>query len=237
MIALVCFATMLSCGAGHCPSDPVPPPPTTTFDSWFASDTQSWVAGFAEYPVGQETFYELDSGLRPLPPVLDTSHSGFMLTGANHSDDLFMFLKRQVSGLKPNTDYTVVFNVEFGSNVGKGCAGIGGSPGEEVWIKAGATVVEPLVNTDSFGSYYLLSINKGNQSIGGKDAVVIGDFANDTTCMTTKDYRLKLLNQVGHLDLRTDATGTAWLLVGTDSGFEGTTTIYFTRIRATFQEK
>jgi hypothetical protein len=34
------------------------------------------------------------------------------------------------------------------------------------------------------------------------------------------------------IETTADGEGTLWLFAGTDSGFEGTTSIYFTRIRA-----
>lgn len=54
----------------------------------------------------------------------------------------------------------------------------GGSPGESVFIKVGATETESQRIENDMG-YYRITIDKGNQSQGGEDMLVIGDFSND----------------------------------------------------------
>ena len=45
------------------------------------------------------------------------------------------------------------------------------------------------------------------------------------------EYRIKTLNNVERpFEVTTDEGGRLWLIVGTDSGFEGLTTLYYTRI-------
>ncbi len=73
---------------------------------------------------------------RPLPAPLQPSPALF-LGGDNRSDDLFMFYKAHVGGLLPGASYFVRFEVEVATNVPMGCVGIGGAPGESVWVKAG----------------------------------------------------------------------------------------------------
>lgn len=193
----------------------------------FAAGANGWQAGFADYPVGSEAFYELSAGVETLPPPLETL-KGFRLTGNNHSDDLFMFIKKRFTGLAPNSRYSLRFQVTFATNVPRGCAGIGGSPGESVTVKAGATATEPAAQDDGNG-FYVMNIDKGNQSAGGGNAVVLGDFANSEDCESADfDYELKTLdNSHAPFIVSTDAEGALWVFFGTDSGFEGTTTIYF----------
>lgn len=94
-------------------------PDTFTFD--FGQGAQGWTTGFSDYPVGQEQFFQLDSGLRTLPPPLDQNSTGILLSGINHSDDLFMFLTVRLTGLKPDQDYSFKFLVEFATNAPGGC--------------------------------------------------------------------------------------------------------------------
>lgn len=49
-----------------------------------------------------------------------------------------------VLNTQPNTTYTFDFTVEFASDAADGLVGIGGPPGEAVYIKAGASPVEPM---------------------------------------------------------------------------------------------
>ena len=77
---------------------------------------------------------------------------------------------------------------------------------------------------------YCLTIDKGNQSQGGQDAVVIGTVGN---LSGTETWELKVLrSEPGSLTITPDRGGALWLLVGTDSGFEGRTSLYYTRITA-----
>jgi hypothetical protein len=218
-----------------CTSDTVETPrPGLDFD--FSDGAQGWAAEFADYPPGDAAFYELASGYRRLPAPLNT-RSGLFISGNNHSDDLFMYLKRQVTGFEANTNYQVSFIVEFATDVPTGCGGVGGSPGESVFVKAGASTVEPTSHLDQLG-WLRMNIDKGNQSQGGVNALVIGNVANSTLCeQNIRRYEIKQLRSPRALLVTTDGAGSAWLFVGTDSGFEAVTSLYYTRITAEFSKE
>ena len=198
----------------------------------FMSDADGWVGDFADHPEGKEVAYQLRFAYTKLPRPLDPTKGALMLSGNNHSDDLFMFVKREVTGLSPNTRYAITFIVEFASNVADGMTGIGGSPGEGVIVKAGATFFEPMKILDPSEKYYRMNIDKGSQFHGGRNMIVIGDFSNDTN---KNVYALKTVTNSVPFQARTDDNGRLWLIVGTDSGFEGITTIYYNRIEAIIQ--
>ena len=202
-----------------------------TFDFIFERDAEGWTAGFADLPVDYDPqLFELDSAHRALPDGLHQS-SGMFMQGHNRSDDLFMYLKRQVDGLQPNTAYDVSVTVALATNVQAGLVGIGGAPGESVFVKAGASTVEPAAS-EGDNRHLRMNIDKGNQSQGGADMVVIGDVAHSE--VTGSEHRLKTLDNAGQpLSVETDAAGRVWLIVGTDSGFEGRTAIYYARIAYT----
>ena len=142
----------------------------------FDSDAEGWVVGFADLPAdAPQDLYELDGGHRPLPEGLDGS--GIYVQGHNRSDDLFMFLKRQVGGLRPNTEYAVSVSIDLATSIPPGLVGIGGSPGESVYVKAGASPLEPVASEDDSG-HLRLNIDKGNQSRGGEAMVVLGDITH-----------------------------------------------------------
>ena len=196
----------------------------------FRSDAEGWMVGFADLPVDyNQSIYELDHGHRPLPNGLEGS--GIYVQGHNRSDDLFMFLKRRVDGLRPNTTYAVSVSIDLATNVSAGLIGIGGSPGESVFVKAGASTVEPVIEED--GNRYLrMNIDKGNQSRGGESMVVLGNVAHRE--VANREYRVKTLDSTDlHLSVTTDGEGGAWLIVGADSGFEGLTQLYYARISYT----
>lgn len=214
--------------------------PTTTSErvvlnpNFQAGSADGWVVGFADYPVADSTIYELQSGVRPLPLPLDITRRAIFVAGSNRSDDLFMFLKRRVDGLAPGAEYEVRYEIELASEAGSNCAGIGGAPGESVYLKAGATTAEPqVVIRDGFAE---LSVDKGQQAAGGPTVPVVGDVANGGTQCVDGPFRLKSVDSAGKpIRVKADASGHLWLLVGTDSGYEGTTRLYYKTIRVTLE--
>ena len=201
----------------------------------FSLSQHNWVADFTDYPSGTDdsAFYELRFAYTDRPENLGERKKSMMLSGCNHSDDLFMFMKRKITNLTPNTDYAIVFDVELASNAPKGAVGIGGAPGEGVYLKAGASSTEPRKVIE--GDQYSLSIDKGNQSAPGENTVILGDIAVD---YETKDYTLITRNNASISNspfiAKSNSKGELWLIVGTDSGFEGNTTLYYTRINIIF---
>ncbi len=228
-LVVVCSLYLFSCGGI------IQPEPGQLFQFDFANGAQGWSAGFSDYPAGQEAFFELASGIKPLPSPLDQTRTGFFISGNNHSDDLFMFLKVRITGLKPATAYNAGFHVEFATNESKECVGIGGAPGKSVWVKTGASAIEPQPVLQSNGQF-LMNIDKGNQSVGGKDATVVGTVENSSTDCQQPVYETKMLANAGPFTVRTDAAGRLWFLLGTDSGFEGTTSLYYRQFRAALTE-
>ncbi len=196
----------------------------------FENDAEGWTAGFADLPVDYEpSIYELDSEYRTLPDGL--AGSGIYIQGHNRSDDLFMYLKRQIRGLEPSAIYAVSASIDLATNVALAMVGIGGSPGESVFVKAGASTVEPMAETGS-NNHLRMNIDKGNQSTGGSAMKVIGNVANAD--VIGDEYRIKTLaSGPEFLSVEADDQGRAWLIVGTDSGFEGLTMIYYDRISFT----
>lgn len=197
----------------------------------FDEGPEGWRGAFADYPSGREQDFRLSFEHRALPAEAGTSGMGLYLEGDNRSDDLFMYLTREVSGLSPRTEYALTFELVLVSNAGTGCTGIGGAPGESVYLKVGAAPVEPSPSADS-GGVLRLNIDKGSQSKGGANAQVIGNIANGVReCADPPFTSINRSNTGSPFLISTDEQGVLWLLVGTDSGFEGTTTLYYDSIR------
>jgi hypothetical protein len=206
-----------------------------TFSFDFSSSTHGWIGGFSDYPQGQALFFELIFDFRPLLPNLNPNRSGLFISGNNHSDDLFMFVKRQVSGLAPNRSYLVDFEVEIGSEAGSDCFGAGGSPA--ITLKAGASAIGPVAVVDSTG-FLRMNIDKGDQSVGGQNAKVLGDIGVDVDCLSPVFKSKQLQSSTGDLlEVITDSSGAVWLIVGTDSSFEGITRLFYTNISAHFSPR
>jgi hypothetical protein len=206
----------------------------TSYSYDFAVSQNDWQADFSDFPAGVDdsTFYELKFAYTDRPASAGSGKS-VMLSGNNHSDDLFMFMKKKVTGLSPNTDYTVVFDVELASNAPKGYSGAGGAPGESVFLKAGASGMEPKKVIES--NQYTFNLDKGNQSTAGEMSTVLG---NITTAENSTNYSLITRTNASSNGApfigRSNSNGEIWLFVGTDSGFEGITTVYYTKVNIVF---
>jgi hypothetical protein len=209
----------------------------------FHDGMDGWVVEFADYPVGEEEMMELVAERRALPEPLTTSRTALLVSGSNRSDDLFMYLWRPIPGLRPHAEYRVLVEAEFATEAGSGCVGIGGAPGEAVYVKAGALSAAPQRIVQD--GWYRVDFDKSNQSGSGEDAVVIDDVANGTDRCVDTVYRKKMVDSTSDstqdppvrndLRARADARGTLWVLLGTDSGFEGTTALYYTGVRVTVE--
>lgn len=202
----------------------------------FRDGAQGWEAGFAEYSPDMGEMM-LEAEIRPLPPELGINGAGYYVQGVNHSDDLFMFLKRRLGaddGVAPGQEYRVMFTIVFASDAPSDAVGIGGSPGESVYLKAGASMVEPEMYLDSTDNYYHMNVDKGEgNEPSGEAASKVGDIANGFSAEEGSRY-VSLQRQHEHqYTVNASPDGELWLLVGTDSGFEGLTGIYYQSIVVT----
>ena len=200
------------------------------FDFSFETDADGWLVDFADLPEEyDQSIFELDGGHRALPDGLDGA--GIYAQSHNRSDDLFMYLKRRVDGLTPAASYTVSATVELATNAALASIGIGGSPGSSVFVKAGASTAEPESAPDRTG-HLRMTIDKGNQSRGGSQMAVLGNVGHPQ--IVGNEFRLKILDSMDRpVVVKADDSGSAWLIVGTDSGFEGLTRLYYDRISFT----
>jgi hypothetical protein len=183
---------------------------------------EGWTVNFSDYPVGEEQFYELQSGLVKLPPPLDTTQYAVLISGNNHSDDLFSYMYKPLTGLAPNTTYQVTFIVNLASNVSTESIGIGGSP--DLSFGVGGLDSIPANYVDG-SDYYRPTFHVELQSNRSNDIMQVAGTlgATDTTTVYTQIQRHNLNKP---MKLTTDGNGTLYLLVGWDSGFEGITKIY-----------
>ncbi|QJD77378.1 hypothetical protein [Spirosoma rhododendri] len=217
-------------GAAACDPDVAPTLPLTgvLYESNFSAGTDGWKADFADYSTANGDM-QLRSDWTVLPKPLDSTRRSIMLSGMNRSDDLFMYLTRSLTGLQPNHDYKLVFGIELASPYATNSFGIGGSPGSSVYVKAGASATEP--KRQLINDFYEINVDKGNQAQGGKDVLVLGNIGAGED---VEQYTLINRNNAdAPLTVRSDSNGQLWLIVGTDSGHEGLTTLYYSRIRVT----
>jgi hypothetical protein len=194
----------------------------------FSQNTEGWQGFFSDYPVGSESFYELEFSHSYLPAPLNGSVRAIKISGNNHSDDLLSLIVRKFENLKPNTVYSVTFDIELASDVTSNAPGIGGSPDLELGV--GGLSELPKNNIDDQDYYRpnfisLLQSRQSNEVL--KSVGRIGVSPNYPAPFT-------LINRNNLSDpilLKTNANGELWVMIGTDSGFEGITTLYYKSIK------
>jgi len=206
----------------------------------FNEGTGGWLAGFTDYGLYNPVDMQRVAEIRRLPEEVDSTRFGYFVQSFNYSDDIFMFLKRPLPsslGVKPGMRYSVTVDIEFLSKEPSGCFGVGGSPGDSVTLKAGVTAIEPLPVL--VGDFVEINIDKSNQVSGGRDAGVVSDIGNGRPCDNDDQNRpwVALHRVYHHPEIVTSRPndGGLWLLVGTDSGYEGLTQLYYYSIQVTLR--
>jgi hypothetical protein len=220
-------------------------PVSKTFE--FSRGSGGMLAGFSDYSLivgGLNCVAEV----RPLPSGLTPStgsRNAYYLAGTNRSDDLFMFLKAVLThdedGIVPNQSYMLSFDIRFASRSAT-CVGAGGDP-SSVWLKAGGTPLEPvttLANDGDTTRYLTMDVDKGYQMEGGKDLGLVGSIWNGLECpegSAKSDWVMLHRTYVHPYPITADPAdgGQLWIILGTDSGFEETTEVYYYRIRVELQ--
>lgn len=214
-----------------CSSEGTDPSEPSELEFTFDEDSEGWSGSFSDIASQQVDDVQFLFERRPLPVEVGGEKGALFVSGKNVSDDLFLFLTFPVAGLQPDTSYELIFELELASDAPTGCTGIGGAPGESVFLKAGAAPFQPERVMDASGALRL-NVDKGNQSGGGANAQVLGDIANGSAdCLSSTYRRISRDNRSTPFRMNSDSRGRLWLLLGTDSGFEGTTSLYFDTVR------
>lgn len=199
-------------------------------------DADEWVAFFADFPEEEEEDLEFSFEYDSLPENLP-QHGAFRISGDNQHSNLFMFLRKQIDGLKPSTTYDIYFNITLASQYPEETGGASASHGASVALLVGAMQWQPLVgvvegqntvisNIDHFipneyGAMTSDVLNIGNIGIPGETAVY--------TLITRSHEDIPFVQT-------TDKDGSLWVIVGTDSRYEAVTTVYYDQIDIIFRE-
>lgn len=192
----------------------------------FSEESHGWQGDFAGYATEDSLANQLEFAYVNLPASLGAAKS-LMLSGYNPNGDLLMYLKKQLTELKPNTNYTIAFDIEFATNAPSDYISIGSAPGESVYLKAGASTEEPFKIVES--DMYYINIDKGAyNNANGINMMVVGDIAASSG---GADYQIEKRTSSLSFNASSDSEGKLWIIIGTDSSYRGLTTIYYTQIK------
>lgn len=188
----------------------------------FENGMQDWSADFCDYPVNinpeADSIYEWSADHIANPQEIDRPNA-IRLKCNNVYGGIFMFVKRKIGGFKPNTAYTLVYEIKLASNA---------APGEGMILKAGASEYEPKKVIE--GNYYTLNIDKGPESLSGENLAAFGDIgAVQTNGLYTTITRGNAMSY-DPLIVQTNSKGELWLAVGVDAMSAGETEVLFSEI-------
>jgi hypothetical protein len=208
-----------------------------------AGSALGWEADVTDFPPEQEGNLQFVGEPRSFPAEMGLSGTGLYVQSFNTPDDLFTFIKRRLAtdeGIVANQTYRIEYDIYLASNAPTGCFGVGGSRGESVYLKAGASTAEPLPVLAEGGERFELSVDKGDQAVGGADASLVSTIANGVPCDLIADlenapYVLLLRHHQHPEDVVASSMGDLWLLIGVDSGFESLTGLFYQRIEVTLE--
>ena len=207
-----------------------------TFNFANSNTTRGWEFGIADYDRPDQDNLERRGELRNLPSEINSAQKGLFLSSKNLSDDVFQFVKRQITGLNRNTDYVARFSVTFATNTPTGMIALGGRPADDVHLKVGGSTAEPTAETRK-GGRVRVNLDKGSDNdTSGRDMTVIstaGNGVNVTGAGSSQTFRSVTRTGYHANPIRTDANGNLWLAIGTDSDFPDTTGIFIQSISVT----
>jgi hypothetical protein len=226
---LICGVVASACALAGCGGDDLPHP-TPQIGTMFASGADGWQGAYADYHAETEPTDVLWQS-RPLPAPL--SGNAYYTGGTNRSDDLFIYSKKKFGGYAPSTQYKLRFEIEIATNQSSGCMGVGGSPGESVYVVAGAAPIEP--KTVLTGGQYTVNLDRGNQATPGAASQVLGNVANTVANCGAQVYQAKLVKSKDPLTAKSDANGELWVFFGIDSGFEAKSSVFYKSIKVTVE--
>lgn len=190
----------------------------------FSKEYQGWSYDMSNYVEGEQQSIGLACKYTRLPQPLNTEKSALLISAKNFGGDLFFYVRRQVTGLKPLTQYAINFNMELASNApSTNQTGFA----DDVHIKVGASNEEP--RTVKTGSVYNFSLDKGaKKDSDGEDLKVIGNIGNGTTEPVYSLFQKNSTNKT--IITSTDEMGNLWLIVGFDSNFKARTSLFISSL-------
>jgi len=229
-VSAAILALLAACGGGD--DDPAgtetgatPTAASRLVTEDFNRGTTGWTGESADYSTSTAPT-EVAFGQRSIKDLgYPDGTNAYYIGGHNNSDDALLYIKKQYTGFVANTEYTVTIQAaNFLTNAPTGCMGVGGAPGESVYVIAAASPTEPKP-VDTNGEIRL-NIDRGNQGTAGTASMLLGNIANGLPCDGTTKYAAKLSKNTTGVKVKTDASGNIWVVFGIDSGFEATSSIY-----------
>ena len=205
----------------------------------FESDDEGWNAGISDIPSGELDNYFLDA--EQVSDVPFDSNGALRVSASNPNNEFFLYVSKKITGLEPNTNYNVSFDVDFAASVtvdttGIDTTGVVGDTidvdlvnlNDSIIMKAGAVAEEPATEPDDL-DFLRLIFDKGEVGIDGSDMVVIGRYSG------SGDFLKQSVSNEDLFLVTTNEDGELWLVLGAESTGEDVE-LYFDSINVEIDE-
>lgn len=198
--------------------------------SFSENEKQHWKWGFTAYPAERETNFAPEYSYTLTPEETGIKKPSIRVSGRNQGNGMFMYLYRKIEGLEPETTYQLSYLAEFASNTPRNSIGTGGSPGASVYLKAGAVAQNPynIQKKAENGLYRLTAYDKGRQPELVNDMISLGNIGTGLS-----EFKYSMIKRSGsnQQTVTTGKNGELWLVIGTESAYEGVTTLFYTSVK------
>ena len=187
----------------------------------FEVDEQGWTSHFTGYPASEESYSRLSvEWSKIIPPF--ASRGGLSFVGRNYGNPIFLYIQKEVEGLLPNTNYRVMFNMDWIYQMEPETV--------PIFVKVGALNKEPEL-TDL--CEIVASFDKGKIGQDGRDFKVVGQL---TPNEFGYPFRKNLQNYENTLSVDTDAEGRLFLMIGIEPESGDTENVFLNTLRVVLAE-
>jgi hypothetical protein len=184
-----------------------------SFKTQFESGYDGWTADFADYLEADSTRRKLKHGIEPIQSI-NPDMTALRMTGqpsdhllTDSTGNLFPFLRKRITGLTPNTEYKITFRMVLATAYGQFSK-------DTIWIKAGATKVEPRkIRGDN--KVARINISKGPARGPGADMDTLG-YIGYSGMGHSFPEPVSLDNATHPFRVQSDTTGALWVVVGAE---------------------
>jgi len=196
----------------------------SSFD--FNESSYDWSGGAADYSIKDTAATNFDLIYSTVPERIAPVQHSLKLSGTITGDYLTMFIKKQITGLRPETDYTLAFDIELVCDADS-------TAGQTIILKSGATANEP--HTIKRDQRYRLNIDNGTYAENGVDMIVVDTVRVNSA---TNEYGVVQSGDVPSkyvfIKAQSDADGSLWIIIATESSGVGRSIVYYTKVGITF---
>jgi hypothetical protein len=240
-----CVVTLISVGIllffSGCNDNDEDQPEVLVSNTVFEEDAEGWEAQYAEYESGQEDSLEFSY-----------THDTFMVsqaigevsamvqTGRASNSDLFMFIKKKITGFEPNASYSVIYYIEMFAQLEETFSGDLTSTNNGSFLKVSVYQDEPdtvlVEDMQNPGKMVVrTSFDKGDDRVTGPNMALMGKLTY--TDVGQAPILLIGTSEADEILGTSDDQGNMWMMIGVDTNQPIFHSVYYSYIGITFVKK